>query len=105
VGLTRNLKRIADERIERARASLQMSKAKSRFESLPNAEQLLGQLQTEYDSLLNKMSEFYATRKRLIECKRKSIESGELAKRYKILKAGWLQQRRYWNHFMRQSLA
>ncbi|MCB1760052.1 MAG: fatty acid desaturase [Gammaproteobacteria bacterium] len=105
VGLTGNLKRIADERIERARASLQMSKAKSRFEALPNAELLLSQLQAEYDSLLEKMSEFYTTRKRLLECKRRSIESGELAQRCRRLKSRWRQQRRYWNHFMRQSLA
>ena len=99
MGLAKNLRRFADERIERAKASLQMNDAKTRFESFPNAEQFIALLQSEYDLLLQKMSEFYATKKALLENKRLTTQyadPAELMRRYAEVKAGWRRQRRLW---------
>ena len=99
MGLAKNLRRFADERIERARASLQMNDAKSRFESFPDAERFIALLQSEYELLLKKMSEFYAAKKELLENKRLSTpyaDPAELMLRYDEVKAGWRRQRRLW---------
>lgn len=99
MGLAKNLRRFADERIERAKASLQLNDAKTRFESFPDAERFIALLQSEYDLLLQRMSEFYATKKALLENKRLTTQypdPAELMRRYAEVKAGWRRQRRLW---------
>ncbi|MCP3867387.1 MAG: acyl-CoA desaturase [Gammaproteobacteria bacterium] len=103
VGLTKNLRRYADERIERAKALLQMNEAKSRFESFPNADEFVVLLQSEYELLLSKMSEFYAAKKALLESRQpagRNIDPGELSRRYAEVKAGWRRQRRHWKQLV-----
>ncbi len=99
VGLTKNLRRYADERIERARALLQMKEAQSRFESFPNADQFVQLLQSEYDLLLKRMAEFYDAKKAVLESRKQAIrdvDPGELSLRYAEVKACWRRQRRHW---------
>lgn len=99
VGLARNLRRYSDERIERARAQLQLERARRRLLALPEREQIVALLQTEYELLLKRMGEFYATKKRLLAIKAdpKMVDEWQaLKKRMGSLKQEWKFQRRQW---------
>lgn len=99
VGLTTELRRYSDERIERAKAALQLDHAKSKLLSLPDADALVEKLQTEYDLLCRRMSEFYDAKKSIIDAKKAALpapELQELKKHYQELKASWFEQREHW---------
>ncbi|MFT7314393.1 MAG: stearoyl-CoA desaturase (delta-9 desaturase) [Paraglaciecola sp.] len=57
---------------------------------LPNAEEILHGLQQEYDVIVQKMAEFYATKKRLMDIRKQNIQRSyerlELDFKYKELK-------------------
>ncbi len=100
VGLTRNLRRCPEERIEKARLAMQLQLASEKVSSLPNAEEVLHKIQTEYDLLLQRMSDYYAAKKRLMAARQKllkrSIERLELDYKYKELKHALAVQREKW---------
>ena len=66
LGLTHNLRKVPEERIEKARAAMQLQRASEKASLLPNAEEVMHTIQAEYDLLMQKMSDYYATKKRLI---------------------------------------
>lgn len=100
--LTKNLRRCPDERIEKARLAMQLHYAKAKAASLPlkKKEEILHKLQTEYDVLAAKMSEFYQARKSLMEMKKKALiktyEGMEISYKYKELKASLAVQKNKW---------
>ncbi len=100
IGFTKNLRKCPEERIERAKLAMMLQKSQDKISSLPNSDELLNKLQFEYDVLVSKMSEYYATKKRLLETKRDSLvkgyESLELAYKYKELKQSMLLQKQKW---------
>ena len=63
LGLTRNLRKVPEERIEKARAAMQLQRASEKASLLPNAEEVMHTIQAEYDLLMQKMSDYYATKK------------------------------------------
>ncbi|RDV24026.1 acyl-CoA desaturase [Alteromonas aestuariivivens] len=99
-GLTHNLRRCPEERIEKARAAMQLQRASAQFSHLPNAEEILQKIQHEYDVLMQKMSDYYAAKKRLLNARRnalaKSVEQLELDFRYKELRNALLLQKQKW---------
>ncbi|WP_414828496.1 acyl-CoA desaturase [Alteromonas sp. H39] len=100
VGLTKNLRRCPEERIEKAKAAMQLQRASEKASRLPNAEEVITKIQSEYDLLMHRMSEYYATKKRLMlvrqKCIKRSIERFELDFKYKELKHALAVQREKW---------
>lgn len=100
VGLTTNLRRCPEERIEKARAAMQLQRASAKIKHLPNAEEVLQKIHTEYDLLMQKMSDYYAAKKRLVavrqKCLKRSIERLELDFKYKELKNALALQKEKW---------
>ena len=76
--------------------------------SLVNKEELLSKLNSEYDALIAKMTEFYQAKKRLMEMKRKAVvesyDSLELTYKYKELKASLAVQKDRWLHMCHSQL-
>lgn len=100
IGWTKNLRRCPEERIEKAKIAMQLQRAQDKLSVLPNAEEILLGLQQEYDQLVSKMAEFYATKKRLMEIKKqnlkRSYEKLELDFKYKELKFNLALQKEKW---------
>lgn len=100
IGWTKNLRRCPEERIEKAKVAMQLKRAQVKLSALPNADEILHGLQMEYDQLLQKMAEFYATKRRLMEVKKQSIkrsyEKLELDFKYKELKFNLALQKEKW---------
>ncbi|NDV92582.1 acyl-CoA desaturase [Alteromonas sp. 345S023] len=100
IGLTRNLRKVPEERIEKARVAMQLQRASEKASSLPNADEVMSTIHAEYDLLVQKMSDYYATKKRLMRIKQKtlqrSIEGLELTYKYKELKQALALQKEKW---------
>ena len=100
VGLTKNLRTCPEERIEKARAAMQLKRASQKVSKLPNAEEVMQTLQNEYDVLLQKMTDYYTTKKRIMNLRKKhlmrSMERLELDFKYKELKQSLVLQKEKW---------
>jgi stearoyl-CoA desaturase (delta-9 desaturase) len=100
IGFTKNLRRCPEERIERAKVSMQLQRAKIKVSTMANADEILQRLQTEYELLAQRMTEYYATKKLLMDIKKASIkrsyEKLELDYKYKELKQSLALQKRKW---------
>lgn len=100
VGLTKNLRTCPEERIEKARAAMQLKRASQKVSKLPNAEEVMQTLQKEYDVLLQKMTDYYTTKKRIMNLRKKhlmrSMERLELDFKYKELKHSLVLQKEKW---------
>lgn len=98
--LTWDLRRTPEERIEKARAEMQFKLANKRASLLPNADEIKQLLQTEYDILIDRMSEFYLTKKRFMAIQKRhlkrNIDSFELNFKYKELKQTFEIQKQKW---------
>lgn len=111
IGLTKNLRRCPEERIEKAKLAMQLQRVQNTLASstsLVNKEELLSKLNSEYDALIAKMTEFYQAKKRLMEMKRKAVvesyDSLELTYKYKELKASLAVQKDLWLHMCHSQL-
>ena len=100
VGLTSNLRRCPEERIEKARMAMQLQKATAKASLLPNADEIKQRLQSEYDLLVQKMGEYYAAKKQLMEMKKQKLMQNytalELNYKYKELKQSFALQKQKW---------
>ncbi len=108
MGLTYNLRRVPEERIEKARAAMQLQRASEQVSVLPNAEELMQTIEQEYELLMQRMSDYYAAKKRLMKVKQKSlkrtIEGLELTYKYKELKHALAVQKEKWLQLQSLSL-
>ncbi|QJR81623.1 acyl-CoA desaturase [Alteromonas pelagimontana] len=108
LGMTNNLRRVPEERIEKARAAMQFQQANAKLSQLPHAEEVLAKIHHEYDLLLQKMSAYYAAKKRLVnvrkKCLKRSIERLELDLHYKELKQALALQKEKWVRLQELSL-
>lgn len=100
VGLTKNLRTCPEERIEKARVAMQLKRASQKISKLPNAEEVMQTLQNEYDLLMQKMTDYYTTKKRIMNLRKKhlmrSMERLELDFKYKELKQSLVLQKEKW---------
>lgn len=100
VGLTWDLRRTPEERIEKAKAKMQLEQVTARLSTLPNADEIKQKIQDEYDLLLHRMSEYYATKKRMVMVKQKylkrSFERLELDFKYRELRQSVELQKAKW---------
>lgn len=97
IGLTTKLKRIPDEKIEKAKAETLLLKAQAKSATLPNSEEVLAKLQEEYEQLIEKIQEFYAAKKEWFEAKTSEIVESydklDVRKEYEQLKQSLAQQK------------
>lgn len=100
VGLTNNLRTCPEERIEKAKLEMQLKYAHDKAITLPNAEEIVVKIQHEYDVLTQRMGEYYATKKRLVNMKKKNLQATyerlELDFKYKELKQTLAVQKQKW---------
>ena len=100
IGLTKNLRTTPEERIEKARLQMQLKYAKNHLIHLPNAEEVVAKVQAEYDILVERMAEYYKTKKALVAMKKQSIqatyENLELDFKYKEMKQSFSLQKEKW---------
>jgi stearoyl-CoA desaturase (delta-9 desaturase) len=99
--LTKNLRTTPEERIEKAKLEMQLKRAKSTLIHLPNADEVMQKVQAEYDILLQKMSDYYKTKKAVVALKKESLQASyeklELDFKYKELKQSFVLQREKWH--------
>ena len=100
MGLTKNLRTCPEERIEKAKLAMELKYARDQAVSLPNAEEIITKIQAEYELVQQKMSEFYATKKRIMALKKKNLQQSyeklELDFKYKELKNALKIQQEKW---------
>jgi stearoyl-CoA desaturase (delta-9 desaturase) len=100
VKLTSNLRITPEERIEKAKLQMQLKNAKTTLIHLPNAEEVLAKVQSEYDILMHKMAEYYKTKKSLVTLKKEDLQASyeklELDFKYKEIKQSFNLQKEKW---------
>lgn len=100
VGLTENLRQYSDERIERAKALVQLTRAQDKVADGFAPEEWLEQIKSEYEELGQKMNAFFEAKKSMVEAKKNAMahhDLNELKERCRELKERWIEQRRQWN--------
>lgn len=100
VKLTTNLRTTPEERIEKAKLQMQLKNAKTTLIHLPNADEVIAKVQSEYDILMHKMAEYYKTKKSVVSLKKHdlqvSYEKLELDFKYKEIKQSFNLQKEKW---------
>ncbi|MDF5648271.1 acyl-CoA desaturase, partial [Vibrio parahaemolyticus] len=106
LGLTSKLRTTPTFRIEKARASQLLKKAREKLESKPNTQTILDQLQHEFDTLVHHMQEYYEMRKEVLGAKTASVvkkyECSVTKMKYQQIKAEFERQQRSWNLMVRR---
>ncbi len=106
MGLAHNLRRVHEDRIERARARMTLKRAQSRLQRLPNADELLQHLQQEYDHFVAQLNSYYEAQKQWVEIKRNQLvaqcEKSQAMQQYQTLKRQLQEQRQRWYAFTAQ---
>ena len=100
MGLANNLYRTPIDRIEKARATMMLTKTSEKLAALPHADMLLLRLHEEYDALIYKVNEFSAAKLQWIEAKKSSVlesyDLDNLKNKVELLKENFLQQKKNW---------
>lgn len=100
IGLTKNLRKCPEDRIQQAKFSMQLLHAKNKIAHKPNAEAIVQKLESEYHVLLEKCNAYYETRKRLMRIKQrnlqKTVEKIDLQQSCDELKKAFLEQKERW---------
>lgn len=108
IGWAKNLRRCSDERIEKAKIAMQLQRTQARLSKLPHTEEIMAKVQQEYDLLLQRMVEFYATKKQLMDANKKkllrSYEKRDLDCKYRQLKQTLAIQQAKWLKLCEQGL-
>ena len=74
IGLTKNLRTVPEDRIQQAKFSMQLLKAKHKIAHVPNAEVIMQKLESEYHELVEKCNAYYASRKRLMRIQQRQLQ-------------------------------
>ncbi|WBA13083.1 acyl-CoA desaturase [Salinivibrio kushneri] len=100
LGLTEKLRVTPEEKIEKARATMQLQRITQQLSDKPHASHRLQILQQEYDALVAKMADYYTLKKQLLALERdklrEKVENAELTQQYQDLKVRFQQQKRSW---------
>ncbi len=100
LGLAKNLYRVPMERIEAARAEMQLKHTARILLQLPHAELMQLRLQAEYEKLLSKLHEMAEARREWLEAKKNAVRENydlnALKEKLTQLKAAYRQQKKDW---------
>lgn len=105
-GLARDLRSSPEERIEQARLEMQLKRAQARLVKQDDRELWQALLQEEYAKLSQQLQHYYASRKRLLELrkrKRKALARYDRLKvqlEYRALKDGFIASKRNWSRLL-----
>ncbi|MCW8879587.1 MAG: fatty acid desaturase [Kangiellaceae bacterium] len=108
MGLAKNLKRIPEAKIAKAIAAQQLNKTKNKLMqlSLPNKEELIEKLQSEYDSLVLKMNDYYQVKKDWLESTKDQLmekaERSKINQRYEEFRFNLSRQQEIWSNLIHQ---
>lgn len=113
IKLTSNLKVSPEIRIEKARADMLLKTSKERLlklQKMTNCQEQLDKLQQEYENLMTRLNDYYDTKCRLLEVKKKDIQDRvtqmalhqELSKQCDQFKHRWHTQKKQWLAFNQQ---
>lgn len=112
VGLTSKLRTSPEDRIEKAKALMQLKRAKSKLQQqrYPDTEQVLQKIEHEYELLIERMQAYYTLKKGLIVQKKEQLKDNfaasyaelSMQKQYLELKALFTEQRRHWRRLTAQ---
>jgi stearoyl-CoA desaturase (delta-9 desaturase) len=107
IGLTKNLRTVPEDRIQQAKFSMQLLKAKHKIAHVPNAEVIMQKLESEYHELVDKCNAYYASRKRLMRIQQrqlqKTVDKIDLQHTCDELKQAFMEQKQRWQ-FVRLQL-
>lgn len=104
-GFTRKLRVSPEDRIEKARAKMQLVRLQAKLTATSNANNCDVQarirlLEEEYELLMSKISDYYAAKKRMVELKKKHLtkhyENFEFMQQYNDMKLHLQEQRKSW---------
>ncbi|MGY6039173.1 fatty acid desaturase [Aeromonas sp. AE23HZ002T15] len=103
-GLARDLRSCPEERIEQARLQMQLKRAQARLHKQDDRELWQALLQEEYDKLSQQIQHYYASRKHLLEQrKRKALARYDRLKlqlEYRTLRDGFIASKRNWSRLL-----
>ncbi|WP_371374501.1 acyl-CoA desaturase [Thalassotalea aquiviva] len=103
---TTKLRKTPEDKIAKSKARMQWLNASKQLENKHNSQELLVTLQQEYDALIDKMTVYYETKKKLLAKKgnqlSEDVEKTALAKQYKQLKQELNMHIEQWNNFRAQ---
>ena len=109
MGATKNLRVSPEDRIEKAKAKMLHKRVQEKLMGNTQSQttQLkLARLDEEYELLLQKIADYYAAKKRLIDLKKKKLlkhyESFEFLQQYKEMKSMLEEQRKSWHRLTAQ---
>ncbi len=99
-GLTKNLRKCPEDRIEKARATMLLKTLQTKLADAPNSQVRLERLEEEYDALMLKISDYYSAQKRMLELRKarlvKHYENFEFVQQYEQMKSRLDEQRKAW---------
>lgn len=105
-GLTNKLRVSPQAKIEKAKALMLRKKAEDKIASLHNYHVVKEHLEAEYDALIERMSEYYDSKKQLLDNKKnalsKKYELAVLSVQHKQIKLQFEQQKKAWNSLVLQ---
>lgn len=96
VGLASQLRVVPQERIESAKLKMQLQKTQHKIAHLPNKEEVLAIIQSEYDLMKSHLLAYYEAQKALLDAKKKQLVNEQLMLQVDHLKERWLQQKKNW---------
>lgn len=100
LGLTKNLRRVPEQRIEKAKVEMQLKHVQRRVAHLPNANVISQRIQKEYELLVDKMTAYYEIKKHLLEHKKQQVaahyEKLDLDYKYRELKQAFVLAKCRW---------
>ena len=100
-----------EERIEQAKAKMQLQRAIANVKKRPNAEQLLKLLEQEYELLIARMQDYYQLKKQLLQHRKQQLVAQyqatdlkqsytEFKQRYADFKHHLQQQQQHWQRLV-----
>lgn len=99
-GLTKKLKTISIDRIEKAKAETQLAATTRKLSQFSATQDKLDLLQSEYELLIKKLQHYAKLKKQLLEAKKSTIlqqyEKLALNKQYQEFEQAWQQQKQAW---------
>jgi len=103
-GLTSNLRTVPEEKIEQAKAQMQLQRARENVKQRPNAEQLLQLLEQEYELLLQRMQDYYTLKKELLMQRKQKLvahyQAVDFKQSYQEFREHLQQQRQHWQRLV-----
>lgn len=99
IGLTTNLRTVPEEKIKAAKWKMQKQRAKQALLNLPDKSEVLGQLEEEYQHLVEEFKHFVEIKGTYFAAKKQAISDAALAElktNYELLKTNIKQRQQQW---------